>query len=387
MKKRILIWSASYSPVIGGVQNAAKEFAEYFKRNNWNVNVVTNRYPINLASNEIINDITLKRYYFFHSPLNYIKSFRFDLLVSWLIFKPISIINIIVHVFKFKPHVINLHFPDHQLFECIVIKYLMNFKLIVSVHGNEVERMKELSNYSFRKLLYRRLFRMAYRISGCSFNLMESLLNIFPDINKDKTIVVHNGVNIRFTTNKLITNKSDYFFTAARFVPKKGIDILYEIKWKDFKKNLNLAGGNKSELKKIGLVEDNDFINVIGKLPQNEILDYLSKSLITIIPSKKEPYGIFVAESLCSGSPLIATNVGGIPEVIELAKSNLSHDDKITFDNWVKIVEPDPISIKIAVNQILNNNSSLKSYIKVITLVREQFSWDARLEKIHKSFN
>ena len=45
--------------------------------------------------------------------------------------------------------------------------------------------------------------------------------------------------------------------------------------------------------------------------------------LITIIPSLIEPYGIFVAEALCSGSPIVATNVGGIPEVVNIAKNKL----------------------------------------------------------------
>ena len=52
-------------------------------------------------------------------------------------------------------------------------------------------------------------------------------------------------------------------------------------------------------------------------LDRTQIINKLKFAKLTIVPSIKEPYGIIVAEAICCGSPLVATNVGGIPEIID----------------------------------------------------------------------
>jgi glycosyltransferase involved in cell wall biosynthesis len=74
-----------------------------------------------------------------------------------------------------------------------------------------------------------------------------------------------------------------------------------------------------------------DGIILQGSLSQNELAKYLAGSKLTVIPSKKEPFGIIVAEALCCGSPAVATNIGGIPEYINddngiLFESGNPHD-------------------------------------------------------------
>ena len=58
------------------------------------------------------------------------------------------------------PDVVNLHFPDHQLFECYLLKHLFRFKLVISLHGKEVERMVSLENRSLKRFFYKKLFNV-----------------------------------------------------------------------------------------------------------------------------------------------------------------------------------------------------------------------------------
>ena len=81
----------------------------------------------------------------------------------------------------------------------------------------------------------------------------------------------------------------------------------------------------------------------------------LVESKITIIPSIIEPYGIIVAEAICCGSPVVATNVGGIPEVIALAKKNLNSIEQGVFDDWVKLVDPEVAAIRAGIDILLKN--------------------------------
>ena len=92
-----------------------------------------------------------------------------------------------------------------------------------------------------------------------------------------------------------------------------------------------------------------------------------------------------MAEAICCGSAVVATNVGGIPEVILLAKKDLSEKEEKVFNIWVKLVEPETGSIRAGMNEILKNKDSIDEYIEIIPKVRKQFSWHKRLKEFNNT--
>ena len=171
----------------------------------------------------------------------------------------------------------------------------------------------------------------------------------------------------------------------GRFVPNKGFDILADLP-KEFPENeFQLGGGNQKEF--LHLLPSYDRgLNFLGKLNIIDCSNKYRSAKITIIPSNNESYGIVIAEALCCGSPIVTTNVGGIPEVIDLAKRNLTQYEKSIFDHWVKMVEPTGKSLTVGINQILRNSVSMDKYLELIPKIQNQFSWEYRLKKYHKSF-
>ena len=354
----------------------------YMKKQGWDVHIITNRYPRSLLGQECLDGIKIVRYFFFHSPLNYIRNRRLDLLIAWLFFKPVTLFKLIIHFTRTGPDVVNLHFPDHQLFECYLLKLLFRFKLIISLHGNEVERMVSLGNRSLKRFFYKKLFNSAVFITGCSQYLLNEFQESFRQREDEKCFTIHNGVGEFYLTQLLTPRKNNHIFTAARFVPKKGLELLFEAFQQDTDFALLIAGGNKKELKKLEL-EMQKGISLLGELSPADMARHLATSKITVIPSIIEPYGIIVAEAICCGSPVVATNVGGIPEVIALAKRNFSEEEEKVFNTWVKLVEPETGSIRVGLNKIMENYSGLEEYIKLVPKVRKQFSWSKRLDQYH----
>jgi len=116
-------------------------------------------------------------------------------------------------------------------------------------------------------------------------------------------------------------------------------------------------------------------------LSQGELAKHLASTKLTVIPSKKEPFGIIVVEGPCYGSPVVATNVGGIPEVIALATEKLSPNEKENFNRWVKLVEPNISSIKNGIDLITKNGASIEEYLLLVSKIRSQFHWPLRLNK------
>jgi N-acetyl-alpha-D-glucosaminyl L-malate synthase BshA len=60
-----------------------------------------------------------------------------------------------------------------------------------------------------------------------------------------------------------------------------------------------------------------DCVSFVGKKPQHEILQLLSIADLFLLPSQSESFGLSALEAMACEVPVVATRVGGVPEVIE----------------------------------------------------------------------
>jgi N-acetyl-alpha-D-glucosaminyl L-malate synthase BshA len=60
-----------------------------------------------------------------------------------------------------------------------------------------------------------------------------------------------------------------------------------------------------------------DSVEFVGKQPQSQIKDYLSVADLLLLPSLTESFGLAALEAMACEVPVIATRVGGLPEVVE----------------------------------------------------------------------
>ena len=66
-----------------------------------------------------------------------------------------------------------------------------------------------------------------------------------------------------------------------------------------------------------------NIINLIEGLNQEELATYYAAADICVVPSHYDPSGITAIESMASGTPVIAANVGGLKYIVEHEKSGL----------------------------------------------------------------
>lgn len=157
--------------------------------------------------------------------------------------------------------------------------------------------------------------------------------------------VIPIGVDDIFTPQKVIKTKP-FFAFAGRLQSTKGIYTLIDA----FQRLINeerlvtsiqliIAGGSKDCIDHETLLPKNNklcqmiegfehCIKFIGPQSQTQLARLFSHATATIVPSYYESFGMVAAEAQACGSPVIASRVGGLQEVVKHSKTGLLVEKK-----------------------------------------------------------
>ena len=86
-------------------------------------------------------------------------------------------------------------------------------------------------------------------------------------------------------------------------------------------------------------LENTDFV---GRKDHKEIGILQNLATVSLIPSRNEPFGLVVIEGTACGHPVIATNSGGIPGILNVDKKDLSDESKSYVTPLGVLVPPLP---------------------------------------------
>jgi glycosyltransferase involved in cell wall biosynthesis len=112
-----------------------------------------------------------------------------------------------------------------------------------------------------------------------------------------------------------------YVLFVGRFVEQKGLHYFLRA-IKGAKVNVVIVGGGslESDLRKLcrqlGIV---DQVRFIGSVPLSDLRRIFSAARLFVLPSVAEgfPGGLVTLEAMASGLPIVASNIGGITDVVE----------------------------------------------------------------------
>lgn len=141
-------------------------------------------------------------------------------------------------------------------------------------------------------------------------------------IDKDRIRICANFME---NHSKRMNHKQAYFLYIGRLSKEKGLDTLVRAVQKS-KVNLKIAGTGPDEqlLKDYVLKHGMYNVEFMGFVTGNQKRNLIEKSLSTLIPSEWfENFPISAVESMAMGTPVIASRIGGLPEVVEDGKTGL----------------------------------------------------------------
>ena len=130
--------------------------------------------------------------------------------------------------------------------------------------------------------------------------------------------VIYNGIDVSRWKYTLF-NAGTYIFWYGRICEEKGLHTAMEAAIQSRTK-LVFAGPISNQKyfdEYVQPLMHNDYVEYIGHQNQQEINHWLQNAKATLFTSTwEEPYGLVIAESLASGTPVIAHAIGASPEIL-----------------------------------------------------------------------
>jgi glycosyltransferase involved in cell wall biosynthesis len=222
---------------------------------------------------------------------------------------------------NFSPDLIHAHFSWPCGNIGIKLKEKLGIPLVLTIHENREWFLKEDKHEKIRNVW--RKTDAIIRVNQLDVPLLSQYNN--------KVFSIPNGFNeslFRKKTRKSsrellgLNPKDKIIFTLGHLTERKGfMDLLLASKIlsqrrKDFKIFIGGDGPQRKYLDSFINKEDLSFVKLLGYIPEHELPLWMNATDLFSITSYSEGNPTVMFEALGCGKPVLATRVGGIPEII-----------------------------------------------------------------------
>ena len=286
----------------------------------------------------------------------------------------IGLLRLILRIKQYN--VLNPHGVMISGYTAILLKRLFHLPVVLHIHGGDLNLYSTSSN--LYKNIYNKTISESDKIIVNSNDIKSKVLNL-TGVEKNKVKVVSPGIsyNIFFpmADDKIINQKDSYHIDpnkvvllfAGNAIKRKGLDILITA----------LESLTKEQLSKITLIicsEGPEIINArdrlnqipnlkqstlfIKKVQQYELNILYNIATLFIFPSRQEPLGLVGLEALACGTPVVGSNVGGIPEYVNNENGYLfDPNNPKELSKIIGSITDDPEIIKSLIKNLDNRRS------------------------------
>ena len=236
-----------------------------------------------------------------------------------------------------------------------------NVPTVITEHDPfELPRMK--------MMIKRKLFNKVSHVIAVSESNHQLLINLFPEL-KNRITTIHNGIDVAWFESQLLsftlkhrddhrkenfnaTKNSKIILSVAELHERKGLKYLIEAMPKVIENcptcKLVLVGAGPDENTLKHLVKEKNIENHVIFLGYRKDIPHIMKSAdIFVLPSEKEAFGLVLLEAMAAELPIIASEVGGIPEIIENGVNGMlipPHDEDRIANAIIKLLN-DPKTV------------------------------------------
>jgi glycosyltransferase involved in cell wall biosynthesis len=300
-------------------------------------------------------------------------------LLKWVLLLPASMYAIFLLSRRYRLRVVNFHYVGLSVLPVALSRMLGIFRgvVILSFHGLDLADAR--ASGRFPHLLWRFVFRHATALVGCS-NALAAELCEFAGGQASRVSAIQNGIDVDSflatvqTEAQLPAMVQDrrIVLCVATWEHKKGIDVLIGA-FAALRENIpdlvlvliGRSGGTEPQLRAITReLNIEESVVFCENLPHPQVGAYLAHATVFCLPSRAEPFGIAILEAGVYRLPVIASRVGGVPEIISDEETGL-------------LVPPDDQpALTAALRRLLSDNSFARGLgASLHERVLKDFTW------------
>ena len=355
MKKKKLVFILN-NFLIGGTERVLLEIIKNLDRNRFEIDIITvfGSGPIEIEFRKLGIPI------YFVGPKKYYLSLLFK--VIWILSIPFILLRLIVFLRKINPDIIIT-----SLYQSDILGSWASFGLNTKLVSIQHDVIKVNSIIKWFKM---KAFKKANRIIAISNKVKEFLIEYFK-VPISKIEVIYNGIDFdRFLSfQKTDADWEPVFGTIARLDRIKGhiyiLKTLKRLKKKNAKLPKFIFVGDGSERENLEcFAKENGLSNVkfVGEIL--DVGEYLKQIDVFIFPSLSEGLGVAIIEALTAKKLIIASNIGGISELIKHNRTGIlvesaNVDDLYEAMKWVLENKEDAIKLRNVSFEWINENRQL----------------------------
>ncbi len=288
---RICLVNPFFHPYVGGIENHIQAIATRLSRSH-EVHVVTSQLPGTCAE-EDLRGVEIHRL-----PTRFFPLYRPPATVTRGIRRKIA---------EISPDIIHAHHrwsPDYQRG---MASFFGTRPVVFTWHNDFAEGAGPQRPFS---LLNDSVFTASFagRCSKviCICTYIRNRL-IQRGLSGDATRVIYNGVDIGRPSHQ----EGDYALFIGRLVQTKGLDVLARVAKQGGVKVVVCGTGPL-----YGSLKHAPGLRLLGQVAENDKARLLRECMFLVLPSRSESFGLVLLEAMAVAKPVVATRVGGVPEVV-----------------------------------------------------------------------
>lgn len=218
---------------------------------------------------------------------------------------------------EFNPDVIHSHVAS--LLTIFLADLHNEYPIYHTIHTTPNKQSKG-SKLKPNNLFERYLFKSGIVPVAISESIRDEISKYYGK-RKEEIPVIENGVNlISYSNKKPILKRDIDFLFAGRFIEGKNAELIIKafekFKVEEEKANLYLAGSGPCFEECFNYVKQKDLKNVNFLGFSDDIPSLLSRTKILVMASVVEGNPIIINEAIASGTFVLSSKVGGIPDVV-----------------------------------------------------------------------
>lgn len=270
---------------------------------------------------------------------------------------------------KFKPHLIHAHYSFG--FGWWALR--ANFKpSLVSVWGSDITGRAKNPFYRF---IIKKILKKATYVTATSEFLKKETLKLAPFV-IDKVKITPFGVDVPdvFLPLPISPPIKICFIKNHRLIYGPDIILKALVKVKKHIPDIELSIAGEGEAtpmikKMVQELQLEKNVKLVGFVKNDEITSFIQQHHFMVMPSRQESFGVAALEAQASGRAVIASDVGGIPEVLVDGKTGILFP-KGDIDRLAQAI------LKLANDYDLMQKMGKAGY----EFVKENYSWEKSLD-------